>query len=429
MRAQRLFVLILFLLALNSPVCAQPAAPGAAFVTSLWGGARESIALEADGTVWTWGMNDYGKLGIGTASIPPSASADVHVPVQVHGPGDQGFLTSVKAIMGGEHDNFALRQDGTVWGWGWNLMGMVGDGTFTDRYTPVQLTTLPNIVALGGRGYHALALDSTGHVWAWGFNDHGQLGHATAACPGMTPNRLCSNVPVQVDNLVGATAITGGGFFSLALMPGGVLRAWGEGNHGQLGNGNTADQATPVAVQGLDQVTQVSAGWFHAIALRSDGSVWTWGDNTYGELGYDTLADNSSLPHPVAGLGPAVAVSAGDSYNAVLLKDGSVWTWGENQFGQLGDGTMNDAVNTAPRQVKGLSGVVILAARDYHTMAVKANHTVWAWGSNENGECGDGTILDRTRPVQVQFTLSSQYTLYLPLVRQVILNRSGFFWL
>ena len=157
-------------------------------VTSIWGGARHLIVLKSDGTVWDWGYNWFGKLGDGTLQ-------DRHTPIQVHGPGDAGYLNSITAIMGGESHNFALRSDGTVWSWGWNSFGQLGDGTYVDRHTPVQVSGLTSVTALGGRGYHSLALKSDGTVWTWGYNAAGELGYETSSspCPPPMPSTPLSN--------------------------------------------------------------------------------------------------------------------------------------------------------------------------------------------------------------------------------------------
>jgi YD repeat-containing protein len=163
----------------------------------------------------------------------------------------------------------------------------------------------------------------------------------------------------------------------------------------------------------LSNVVQVSAGWKHAVALTSTGAVWTWGDNTYGQLGNGvTSTTGMNIPFQVPGLSNVLAVSGGDRFTAILKSDGTVWTWGWNGFGQLGDGTFTD--RSSPVQVVGLSNVILMAARDYHVLAVKSDGTVWAWGSGKNGELGnnDNTV-DRSSPVRVIF-LDNQ--LYLPLV-------------
>ncbi|MDB6067941.1 MAG: rcc, partial [Pedosphaera sp.] len=168
-------------------------------VVSIWGGARETVVLKSDGTVWDWGANDYGHLGDGSISTATNRANDIHVPLEVHGPGNAGFLNSIVAIMGGEEHNVALKSDGTVWAWGeGSLVNSIGDGTNVDRTSPVQVSNLSSVVSLGGRGYHSLAVKSDGTVWAWGFNAGGQLGNGTTA-----PTML----PVQVIGLTNPVSV------------------------------------------------------------------------------------------------------------------------------------------------------------------------------------------------------------------------------
>src|SRR5579859_1912440 len=347
---------------------AQPVSP--ASVISIWGGARESIALKSDGSVWTWGLNSCnpsnlgigpcGKLGDGTAN-------DRNVPVEVHGPGISGYLDSVTAIMGGEHHNLAIRADGTLWAWGANFVGQLGDGNYANTEIPVQVSGLVSVTKLGGRGYHSLAVTADGKVWAWGWNKYGELGHDTTGqnCPYVSVTTTCSDVPVRVLGISNPLTVTGGGFFSLALMPDHAVRSWGSGGHGQIGNGSFADQPSPVAVSAvLSHVAQLSAGWFHAVALTDDGHVWTWGDNTNGEIGNGvTSTQGISVPFEVPGLSNMVAVSGGDGFTGALKGDGTVWTWGLNQYLELGNNT-NVAYSTVPVQVFGLDHVKLYAARD-----------------------------------------------------------------
>jgi len=382
-------------------------ADSAARVVSIWGGARHGIALKSDGAVWAWGINLHGMLGDGTLT-------ERHVPVQVHGPSDVGYLSTITAIMGGEQHNFALKSDGTVWAWGWNGFGQLGDGTYTDSYTPVQVSGLVSVTALGGRGYHSLAIDSGGSVWAWGWNSYGQLG--------ITTDITRTAVPTQVLGLSGVLTVTGGYNFSLALMPDHTLRAWGCNTNGELGNGTYTSTSVPVAVTGLSSVSQVSAGWKHVVALKSDGTVWTWGQNVNGQLGNGiTSTLGVSVPTQVSGLSNVIAVSGGDCHTAALKSDGTVWTWGcNNSTGhaagnfELGDGT--NIERHSPVQVVGLSNVIAIAARDYHNYAIKSDGTVWAWGWNINGQLGDNTTVDRNIPVQIQFPFTPTSWIYLPLV-------------
>ncbi len=375
----------------------QAASTSTPSVVALWGGARHCIVLLSDGTVWDWGYNWSGKLGDGTATLTSGPNNDRHTPTQVHGPNNVGFLTGVTAIMGGESHNFALKADGTVWAWGYNAFGQLGDGTNTDRYTPVQVSGLSNIVALGGRGYHSLALASDGTVWSWGLNTVGQLGDGT------TTNR---NAPVHVPGLTGVSAVTSGYDFSIALMSDQTLRTWGTNGHGQLGNAvaGTASKS-PLVVAGLTNVKQVSAGWKHAVAVKTDGTVWAWGGNTNGEVGDNTTTDAFN-PVQVAGLANVIAVSGGDCHSSALKADGTVWTWGcnNNVTNSVGGSELGDGTNIerhTPVQVVNLTNVVAIAARDYHNIALRSDGSLWTWGFNANGQLGDNTTIDRNVPVPV----------------------------
>src|SRR5579872_3960370 len=252
------------------------AAP-AADVVSIWGGARGTIVLKSDGTVWTWGANFNGKLGIGEVNTVRALT-----PVEVHGPGNVGFFNSAKAIMGGEIHNVALKTDGTVWAWGWNSLGQLGNGTTNDAWTPVQtgLTAVPpltNVVMLGGRPYFTLAVKSDGTIWAWGMNQFGQMGNGTIN-PSPGPQ---VSVPVEVSNSwAGGTInhplqVTCGYQFGAALTTNGTVWTWGTGSHGELGNGIAGSTySLPAQVPGLTNITAISAGWFHILALQSNGTVW-----------------------------------------------------------------------------------------------------------------------------------------------------------
>ena len=359
-------------------------------VVSLWGGGgSEQIIMKSDGTAWDWGLNRSGQLGNGTTN-------DADVPLQVLGSPSSGYLTNLGAIMGGELHNFALKSDGTVWAWGMNYFGQLGDGSTNwgnitnQSTTPVQVFGLTSVKALGGRGYHSMALKTDGTVWAWGCNGDGELGIGVAYNSGNNGINRGTNTPVQVIGLTNPSAISGGGFFSLALMSNGTVLAWGEGDHGECGNGANLDCLLPVAVVGLSNIVAISGGWFHALALRADGTVWAWGENSFGELG-DGTTSNRNMPVQVLGLSNVVSVSTGDDNSMARRVDGTIWKWGENQFGELGNGTSD--TNTHPRaiQVPGLSNVVISACRDYHNICVKQDGTVWVWGDNRYGGCGDFT--------------------------------------
>ncbi len=370
-------------------------------ITSVWGGAGSTqIILKSDGTVWDWGYDNQGQLGNGNNTIVTNP-----LPIQVLGPGGVGHLTNVVAIMGGEIHNFALKADGSVWAWGWNYFGQLGDGstnwgTMTNfSTTPIPVFGMTSVKSLGGRGYHSLALKTDGTVWAWGCNRDGQLGNGAVYNNGNNGINQGTNTPVQVIGLTNPACISGGGFFSLALMSNGTVRAWGEGDHGECGNGTNFNCTTPVPVVGLSNIIAISGGWFHALALRSDGTVWAWGNNYNGEIG-DNTTSNRFAPVQAIGLSNMVSVSTGDGNSMALGADGTVWKWGVNQYGELGSGTSDDGTITHPLPipVPGLSNVVVAVNRDYHNICIRRDGTVWVWGDNRWGGCGDSTGANVTRP-------------------------------
>ena len=361
----------------------------AADVVSVWGGARGTVVMKSDGTVWTWGANFGGKLGIGLST---TATNRIPVPVEVHGPGNAGFFNPAKIIMGGEMHNVAVRSDGTVWAWGANMntFGLLGNGTTNDASVPTQVSGLHDVMALGGRGYHTLAVESNGTIWAWGWNSTGALGNGTTNA---------TLVPVQVVGLTNPAMVSAGYHFSVALMPDGTVYQWGLGR--VIGS-----SYTPQQIPGFSNVVGISCGWDHALAVKSNGSVWAWGQNVSGEIGDGTLINRPS-PVPVAGPSNIVAVSGGDGHSSALGADGTIWKWGKNDVGELGNGTTNATGNPVPARIltdnfgAGFSNVVMMAARDYHNIAVKADGSVWQWGANDQGQCGDNTLFDRWRPVRV----------------------------
>jgi len=341
------------------------------------GGSLSSLRLKPDGTVWAWGHNAYGQLGNGTTFDRASAA-------QVTS------LNGVTAIGTGDYHAVAMRQDGTVWTWGYNAYGQLGDGTVADRSSPVQVPGLSGVTSLAVGGYHTVALRQDGTVWAWGHNTYGGLGDGT------TTQRTS---PVQVPGLSGITALAAGEHYTVALRQDGTVWAWGYNNIGQLGDGTTTHRSTPAQVPGMSGVTALIAGRYHTVALRQDGTVWAWGYNDWGQLGDGTRTHRSS-PVQVTGLSGVTALAAGSMHTLALRQDGTLWAWGYNTLGQLGDGTT--VSRYTPVQVPGLSGVTALAAGTYHTLALRQDGTLWAWGNNDYGQLGDGTIrTQRSSPVQV----------------------------
>ena len=286
---------------------------------SLESGYAHNLSVHRDGTLWAWGMNNQGQVGDGTLT-------NRNGPVLVQG------LTSVVAVAGGVFHSVALKSDGTVWTWGGNSEGQLGTGTTTPRTVPGPVPGLTGIVAIAAGYNHVLALKNDGTVYAWGDNWGGQIGNGT------TVDRL---TPFVVPGLTGVVTLAGGAYHSAALKSDGTVMTWGRNAEGELGDGSHTDRFTPGAVPGLTGVSRLSAGAYFNLALLSNGTVKGWGHNFYGQLGD---ASNAERPAPVAatGIDSVVNVVAGAGFSLVLRGDGTIWSCGQNAFGMLGDGTTNN---------------------------------------------------------------------------------------
>jgi hypothetical protein len=284
--------------------------------------------------------------------------------------------------------------DPGVFGFGNNDYGQIGHGNNVNDQGLGHVIGLPvdvRQIAAGGNTSAALLPDGT--VWMWG-----------AALNGMSSG----TVPVRVPGLTGITQIAAGqnGEDLFAVGPGGSVWAFGHNTDGQLGNGSTADDFSPAPVPGLTGVTQVSAGAYDTLAVRSDGTVWAWGSNLYGELGDGTTTDRLT-PKQVRGLSGITQVSAGLYYTLAVRSDGTVWAWGLNGNGEL-DGSANKTVHLTPEQVPGLSGITQVATDGFHALALRSDGTVWSWGTNDHGEVGDGTTKARLSPEPLSLSAVTQ---------------------
>jgi len=345
----------------------------------------------------------------------PKCPWSLYLPEPTHCIAITDSLVFEMVAIGGHH-TLALKDDGTVWAWGSNLDGQLGDGTTRNtRIAPVQVHGLYNAVSIAAGLHHSIALTCDGMVWAWGWNDFGRLGDGT---------RQSRATPVQVRGLYNVVSVATSNAHSVALRSDGTVWAWGWNIHGQLGDGTWTSSDTPVQAQGLDNVISVAAGWGHSIALRSDGTVWAWGAGWNGQLG-DGTAECSNTPVQVQGLANVVAVTAGDSYSVALRDDGTVWAWGWNSNGQLGDGTTESS--NMPVQVQGLTDIAAVAAGSSHSIALRADGAVWAWGWNHNGQLGDGTLTSRTIPVQT-LDLSNVISVAAGLNTSIVLMSDGTVW-
>ncbi|HKJ00611.1 MAG TPA: RCC1 repeat- and reductase domain-containing protein [bacterium] len=354
-------------------------------------GVGVSVALKSDDTLWSWGLNSKGQLGDGTTT---SSS----VPVQeITGSSDWVAVSAGGDMAVNWGHTVALKTDGTVWNWGTNThseLGLVGP---TSSSSPVQESSGANDwVAVSAGGYHTMALKANGTIWSWGWNLYGQLGDGTTTT---------SAVPVQ--EATGATdwvAISCGYRYSAALKSDGSLWLWGLNNVGQLGDGTLTQRNVPTQEASLaTNWVRVSTGAYapnpHTVALKSDGSLWAWGYNALGQLG-DGTTTNSSVPiREATNANDWVDLSGARDQTSALKSDGSAWDWGGNTNGEIGDGTTTNSFAPVEENTFSLNWIAIHGGSGY-TMALKADGTLWAWGKNGTGELGDGTTTNRLNPVE-----------------------------
>jgi alpha-tubulin suppressor-like RCC1 family protein len=344
-------------------------------------GNRHTAILLADGSVRTVGANDSGQLGL-------NDTTNRLTPVQVSG------ITSAIATAGGQFHTAVLLADGTVRTFGYNGTGALGVNDNTNRLTPVQVFGISSsAVAVACGIYLTVILLADGTVRTFGLNNNGQLG--------INVNGGTRQTPVTVLNITSATAVAGGGTNAIVLLADGTVRTFGANNYGQLGVNDNATRQTPVQVFGISSsATAVACGRYHSAVLLADGTVRTFGNNVLGQLGIDVNGGTRQTPVQVLNISTATAVVCGQSHTAILLTDGTVRTVGQNNSGQLG---VNDTTNrSTPVQVFGISSsATAIAGGQYHTAVLLQDGTVRTFGQNTYGQLGVNDTTSRLTPVQV----------------------------
>ncbi|MDX6740857.1 Ig-like domain repeat protein [Actinocorallia sp. A-T 12471] len=344
-----------------------------------------SAAVLADYAL-SWGTNASGQLGDGTTDDRTTPGA-VLLPEGVE-------LTAVAA--GFDH-SLAVTSEGRVLAWGSNTFGQLGDGTMDDHTTPIEVSLPAGVTVTGVAGGlgHSIAVTSDGQVLTWGNNVSGQLGDGT------TTERLVPG-PVTLPAGVTVTAVAANYLQSLALTSDGRVLAWGYNDFGQLGDGTTTSRSLPVFsnLPAGVTVSAIAAGNHHSLALTSTGTVLAWGYNAFGQLG-DGTTTGQTTPVPTT-LPPGVtlsAIAANGFHSLGLTSTGRVLAWGSNGFGQIGDGTMTNRTTPVESQVPADVTVTAIAAGFGHSLALTTDGRVMAWGDNDFGQIGDGTRTGRTTPV------------------------------
>jgi YD repeat-containing protein len=340
------------------------------------------------GNLWNWGNNTYGQLGNNDTSTR-------NTPVTTSTGG-----ANWRQVGGGDQFTSAIKTDGTLWTWGRNSYGQLGDNTTTNRTTPV--TTFAggtNWKQVSCGQQHMAAIKTDGTLWIWGGIQSGfsNLGVNDASAR-QTP----------VTTFAGGTnwkQVACGGYFTAAIKTDGTLWTWGYNAQGQLGDNTTVTRSTPVTTfAGGTNWKQVSSsirkqfGQGHAAAIKTDGTLWTWGANDQGQLG-DNTADNKSVPVTTfAGGTNWKQVSCGGYHISAIKTDGTLWTWGYNNNGQLGINNTSNK-NTPVTTFAGGTNWKQVAGGNNHTAAIKTDGTLWTWGQNNIGQLGNNTTTNRNTPV------------------------------
>lgn len=339
-----------------------------------------SAGIKTDGTLWIWGSLNVTGMGTIFSSL---------VPIQV------GTSNNWKTLSAGPFHLMAIQNNGTLWGMGDNTAGQLGNGTTVSSGTLLQVNNVANWVSVSSGEGHTLALASNGSLWGWGSNIYGQLGDGT---------NIGRINPAQIGTDTDWQSVSTAQYHSLAIKTNGTLWVWGSSmsiNFGYLGLGpGTFTTILPTRIGTDTDWQSISVAMFYNLALKTNGTLWAWGDNGVGQLGDGTNV-NKLVPVQIGIDTDWQGISAGRGAHSLGVKtSGTLWAWGWNINGQLGIG--NTISTNFPVQVGVNSNWLSMSAGGGgHSLAIRTDGGLWAWGANYNGQIGDGTTVDKNYPVEI----------------------------
>ena len=360
-----------------------------------------SFAIKNNGTLWAWGYNFYGQLGDGTTT-------NKTIPTQV------GTATDWKTVTAGYYHIMAIKNNGTLYSWGYNDYGQLGDGTITQKNSPTQIGTASDWKSVVTGSLYSMAIKNDGALWAWGSNNKGQLGDGT------TTNKT---TPIRIGTATDWKTVTAGDDNTMALKNNGTLWAWGDNSFGQMGDGTTIQKNTPTQVGTAADWKMIWIDSNHTLATKNNGTLWAWGDNAYGQIG-DGIGTNKNIPTQIGTASDWNTVYTNFNYTIAIKNDGGFWSWGKNSAGQLGNGTFS---NLTPSQIGIASDWNLVSSRNSKTLAIKNNGTLWAWGLNDIGQLGDGTTTNKNIPTQIG-TASDWKMVEVELTHNMAIKTNGTLW-
>ena len=330
-----------------------------------------------------WGYNVYGQLSDDT-------TVDKSSPVTV-----VGGITNWSSVSASLYHNLGVTDAGIAYAWGLNNNGQLGDNTTVNKSSPVTVVGgITNWSSVSAGLYHSLGVTDAGVAYAWGLNNYGQLGDGTTATK--------SSPVTVVGDITNWSLVSAGRYHNLGVTDAGVAYAWGYNVYGVLGDDTTVNKSSPVTVVGgITNWSSVSAGRYHSLGVTDTGVAYAWGDNDYGQLGDDTTVYKSSPVTVVGGITNWSSVSAGSYHSLGVTDAGVAYAWGDNDYGQLGDGSQYVNKSSPVTVVGGITNWSLIAAGFYYSLGVTDTGVAYAWGDNSSGQLGDNTTASKSSPVTV----------------------------